>query len=135
MFSSKDLQDTKFNYMAELIAIIILTSSLLGMGVIILRKIPVLARLPETPRVSEGPWVKIQKACLFVGGGIKTLPGVRGFSYDIFLQKILSKIRVLTLKTEHKTGAWLEKLRQKSCQKNNHSSDNYWKEIKKTKEE
>ena len=113
--------------MANLIAIIILTGSLLGMSVILFKKIPILAGLPEiSPETREPIVLKIKDA-------IKNLPGIRNFSYTILLQKILSKIRILTLKTENQTGNWLEKLRRKSNQKNNFSNEEYWEELKKAK--
>ncbi len=111
----------------ELITVIILVLSLLRMATILLRKITILVKLPEIPEESQKTLV------LKIKNGVKTLPGVRGFDYELYLQKILSKIRVLTLKTENKTGGWLEKLRQRTIQKNNHNNDNYWSELKKAK--
>jgi len=113
--------------MVELISIIILFSSLLGMAVILWRKMPTLSKLPErnlnfsdtlTSRVKDG---------------IQKMPVIKNFSYNLYLQKILSKFRVLSLKTESKTGSWLEKLRQKKSQKNNGTHDSYWDELKKAK--
>ena len=97
------------------------------MGVILFRKIPDLVKLPEVSEGIREPLV------LEIKKGIKNLPGVRGFSYELYLQKLLSKFRILTLKTDSKTSKWLEKLRQKSNQKNNHNNDKYWEELKKAK--
>ena len=111
--------------MIELILTIILVCSLIGTVVILYRKMPALVKLPETPINLRGPFVlKIKK-------GVGNLPGAKRFDYELYLQKILSKIQILTLKTENKTSTWLEKLRQKNNQKNHH--DQYWEELKKAK--
>ena len=97
---------------SELVAIIILFGSLLGMGAIILRKIPVLVELPEVIKKPSGElfWPKLRRK-------IKNTPGFKSFSYEVFFQKILSKIRILSLKSENKTGSWLQRLREKSRKK------------------
>lgn len=109
----------------ELIAIIILAGSLLGMKIILFRKIPILLKLPETtagmPEESFFSSILKKKT--------KILNPFNYFSNEIFLQKILSKIRVLTLKTDNRTSNWLQELRKKS-QKDNFKEDNYWKELK-----
>jgi hypothetical protein len=119
--------------MPELIATIILFSSLLGMGIVFARKIPVLINLPESglqPNKSEPLISKIKEK-------IKILPGINSFDHEIFLQKQLSRIRVLTLKTENKVSCWLENLRARTNSKNNHNirQDNYWEELKRAKKE
>ena len=103
--------------MIELIFIVILVLSLAGIGVILFRSIPNLVKLPE-------PSLKIKEK-------IRTIPIINRFSYELYLQKILSRVHVLTLKTDHKTSGWLEKLRQK---KNHENNDKYWEELKKAKD-
>jgi predicted nucleic acid-binding Zn-ribbon protein len=50
----------------------------------------------------------------------------------MFLQKLLSRIRVMTLKLENKTGNYLTKLREQEKQKIEEASgDNYWNDLKK----
>ena len=112
--------------MAELILIIILFGSFFGMGVILYRKMPALANLSESP--DDLPQISeiIQKS----KDEVKKIPGVGKLDHELFLQKILSKIRILTLKTENQTGVWLERLRKK---RNSHDKDDYWQELKKTK--
>jgi hypothetical protein len=112
----------------ELIFLGILISSFLGMGVVVLRKIPVLTKLPETGQIPGRSLVKR------IGGAVKTLPGLKSLPYELYLQKILSKIRVLTMKTENKTANLLEKLRQRANQKNHFENDDYWEELKKAKD-
>jgi len=111
--------------MTELIAIIILVFSLLGMGVIILRKIPILVTLPEVV-----PKKKKESLISRLKKEIKKINPFRNFSYEIFLQKILSKIRILSLKTENRTFRWLQKLREKS--KKEKENDDYWQKLKKS---
>lgn len=111
--------------MIELIVIIILIASLLGIGVILFQKIPVLAELPE---IAEG----VEKESFFarLKEKIKNLPAVKSFSSEIFLQKILSKVRILTLKADNKTFSWIQKLREKYKKKQAESKDKYWEELK-----
>lgn len=115
--------------MVELISIVVLVLSLAGMAVILLRKIPVLTKLPET---SGGVRNFLAAG---IKGGLKKMPLLRGFSYELYLQKLLSRVRVLTMKTENKTGHWLESLRQRNNKKNHTQNDNYWDELKKAKDD
>ena len=120
----KDLRGMNF----ELVAIIILFGSFLGMAAIISRKIPVLAELPEVPAraIRKDTLSKLKEK-------IKILNPFKSFSYEIFLQKLLSKIRILSLKTDNKTFNWLQKLRERAQKKKTEKSDTYWEEIKKIK--
>ena len=116
--------------MVELIAQIILVSSLIGMGVIIFRKISQISELPEIPNKFD-----LKKNLLKLKEKIKILNPFKNFSPEIFLQKILSKIRTLTLKVENKITNWLQKLREKSLKRKNLENDKYWEEVKKMKKE
>ena len=109
---------------SELIAGAILFVSLAGIGVIILRKIPLLLELPETVP-SHFSWREFFKK-------IRSAIPLKVIPSEIFLQKILSKFRVLTLKTDSKTSSWLQKLRERAKKKKFSEEDNYWKEIKKS---
>ena len=114
----------------EIAAIIIFFGSLIGMGVILYRKIPTLRELPEVveePLVKDF-WLKLKEK-------IKNIPGLKSFSLEMFLQKILSKIRVLSLRIDNKTTNWLQKLRARSRKKKFEEDKNYWEEIKKMKNE
>ena len=112
--------------MIELIFLIILILSLAGIVFILYRKMPLLVQTTES---SEG----FQKAVMSkIKEKTKDLPGLKDFDHELYLQKLLSKFRVLTLKTEHKTSSWLEHLRQKNVQNSN--NDNYWEELKKAKD-
>jgi len=115
--------------MVGLISIVILFLSLIGMAVILLRKMPDLCKLPEKNIAFGNNLTNGFK------NGVKKLPGVKNFSYELYLQKLLSRIRIITLKTESKTGNWLERLRQKNCQKNQVNHNGYWDALKKAKDD
>jgi|SRR3989344_6788683 len=114
--------------MLEIIIITILIISISGLGVILFRKMPDLAMLPET----EGDYRKVLVSK--IKEITKRIPVLKDFSYELYLQKILSKFRVLSMKTENKTGGWLERLRQKKNHENGNSHDKYWQELKKAKD-
>lgn len=90
------------------------------MAVIIFKKIPVLVDLPEIVERREPLGLKLKEK-------IKELNPLKNFSYNLFLQKVLSKIRILSLKVENKTFHWLQKLREKSKK----VDENYWEKLKK----
>ena len=112
----------------ELLFGIILFISLIGMGAIVWRKIPFLIELPEVlPEKGEPFSSKLKKK-------IKEFNLFKNFSYGVFLQKLISRIRILTLKIDSQTFNWLQKLREK-MRKKKLENDNYWEELKKTKKE
>jgi len=114
--------------MIELIFAIILVGSFLGILAIIFRKIPVLSKFSETKEnFSRESFLlnlkeKIKKFFIF---------NFKSFPLEIILQKILSKIRILTLRLENKISLWLQKLREEAQKKKNEENDNYWKKLKK----
>ncbi|MBU2635236.1 hypothetical protein KJ841_02030 [Patescibacteria group bacterium] len=110
--------------MIVLIALIIFLVGITGMGIIIFRKIPALVELPET---------EIKRPMLFskLRHKIKNNGTVKSFSSkELLFQKVLSKFRVLTLKTDKKTSNLLVKLRQKSIENKKKFSEDYWKRIR-----
>ena len=113
--------------MMELLALIILIGSFLGMLIIFIRKIPVLITL--------SPEIKTSKPNIFVTLKDRALERrpFKSFSFEIFLQKTLSKIRVLALKIDHKIANYLQKMREESRRKKEkeQGNDNYWDELKK----
>jgi len=113
----------------EIIFIIFLLASLSGIGFILFRKVPILLELPQSSFQKEQIISNIKKE---IQRGLKIIPGSKKFDYELYLQKILSKVRVLTLKTESQTESWLEKLRRR---RNGHAHNAaYWEELKKAKE-
>jgi len=118
--------------MIDIIFLVIFLVSIAGMGVILIKKIPILAELSVDNDYSflnkkrRVLWKKINGV---VNRKIKT------FSGEIILQKILSKIRITSLKIENKTNSWLYKLRKKSLRKKESKlSDEYWEKIKEEKD-
>jgi hypothetical protein len=113
---------------SNLISLIILAVSFLGLVFLVFKKIPALAALSgETSPVGEnGFFSKIKN-------GVKNAPGIKSFSPEIFLQKIISQIRVLSLRADHKTANWLKQLREKTQQKKLDDGD-YWQDLKNSKD-
>jgi len=98
--------------MLEITFLLLFIAGLIGMGVIIKRKIPVLLALSP----QEAYLARTKK---------------RTYSKGLFLQKILSKVRILVLKTDNKTNEWMKRLRQKSQENKEKFSDSYWDKLRK----
>jgi hypothetical protein len=116
--------------MYTLIATIIFGGSLIGMGTILIRKIPTLLELPEFVETQ-----KIEDLILILKDKIKEKSPLKDFSYESFLEKLLFKIKILTLKAENKTSSLLQKLREKEEKKTIEREDNYWDQIKESTKE
>jgi len=112
----------------ELTALTIFFGSFLGIAAFAFRKIPVLVELPEV-REEKIKWKELP---LKLKEKVNGLSPVKSFSFEIFLQKLLSRIRILTLKTDNKTSNWLQGSRERSKKKKFLENDNYWEEIKKS---
>jgi len=108
----------------KIIAEVILVSSSIGLGGIIFKKIPALSVLSEKELKEE-----VQKSKLMER--LRKVKIFRNFSYEKFLQKLLTKVRILSLKTDNKTSNWLKKLKNNTQRKKITEDDNYWDEIKK----
>lgn len=108
--------------MAILIAKVILSGSLIGIGLILVRKIPVLREIPEA-EIERFNWKTF----------FSKFRRFKIFSLELILQKLLSKIRILTLIIGRKTESQLQKLREKSERKEAREKDNYWEELRKAK--
>ncbi|MDD4625364.1 MAG: hypothetical protein WCX23_03820 [Candidatus Paceibacterota bacterium] len=128
----------------QILAQIVLVTSFLGLAAIILKKMPLLAEA-ET---SDGP----------LGGGFlrlkekfREINPLKGAKPEIFLQKVLSKIRIWSLRADNKASDLIQILRERAEKKNNflqifsekkektenpdkasniEKGDNYWQEIK-----
>jgi hypothetical protein len=114
--------------MPKLIATIILICSFLGIAVILLKKRSILVQLPKTELVSEPFFTRFKNK-------IKSWRSAKFPPLEILLQKLLSKFRVFSLKTENKTANWLQRLRERSLRKKNSENDNYWQEVRKSANE
>ena len=108
--------------MIEIVALIIFLIGLIGVSVIIIRKIPILNTLP--PReIKQSSFKRIKER-------IRTNGTLNNFSKDRLMHKGLSKFKVLTLKTERKTSDLLTKLRQKSIESKDKFSEDYWSKVR-----
>lgn len=127
----------------ELFAQIVLFISFCGLLGIIAKKIPVLKEVDtiSLPK-KESPISKIK----IKFNNLSELNPVKLTSLNAFAQKVLSKIRILSLKIDNKISNWLENLRQKriketknikkfenKIQKDNTQKNDYWDEIKEAK--
>jgi hypothetical protein len=103
--------------MANLIFSLILILSFVGMFLIFFRKVPSILSF-EFPK--EDAISRFKKKA-------KELNPFKNFSFEVFLQKWIAKIRILSLKVDNLTFNWLKKLREKQKKK----LDDYWEKIKK----
>jgi len=110
--------------MTEIIFSIVLFFSLIGMALILGRKIPQIALLPE---VAPAPFHLKDMV-----SRVKSVSPFRKVSFEMLLQKMLSKTRILILKTDNKTSNWLQRLREKSQKSRFGENDTYWKDIKRS---
>ena len=109
--------------MIILITTIILIASFLGIAFVLVRKIPLLAQLPKTEIVSEPFWARMKNK-------VKPVKIIKNLPLESLLQKLLSKLRIATLKFESKTAHWLTELRKRSLHKNGVKNDTYWDNLK-----
>jgi len=116
----------------------------LGILAVIVKKIPVLKEVEPVPLPKkESPFVKIKKQ--FVNLNPARLVSLTGF--NAFAQKVLSKIRIFSLRLDNTISSWLEKLRQKRIKESNkkinkskegednnsQKKDDYWEKLKEAK--
>jgi hypothetical protein len=113
---------------SQIISLVILGLSFLGMSFLILRKVPALRQIAQNTQegFSENVFISFAKKI------IAKVPGLKSFSPEIFLQKIVSRLRVISLKSDQKTAGWLKKLREKNQTK---EPDGYWDNLKNSTQE
>jgi hypothetical protein len=100
-----------------IIALILFLGSFAGLIYMIGKKLPLILALP----IKEKEGLIEFKVPKFVS------------SPELFLQKLVSKARIFSLRAEAKTSDWLVKLRKKSQEKNGKFSSSYWDKFKKKK--
>ena len=116
--------------MQEITASIAFFVSLASLGYVVGRKVPLLLTFPakqerdSMKEIFQEATGKIQYSALFKAVS----------SPNLLLQKLLSKARIFSLRTENKTSQWLEKLRKRSQEKKVLFSEDYWKQLRKGKE-
>jgi len=109
--------------MLEIIFLTTFSIGVLGMGIIIYRKLPELVILPEK---SFSP-LSFKE---FVSELRESKPD-RVISIELVLQKVLAKVRIIILKSDNKTSNWLQSSRQRSEKNRFGENDTYWKDVKK----
>ena len=136
----------------QLPALIVLVSSFSGIVLIVLKKMPALASLPEnSTHPWEGYFLRLKKK-------FQEANPFKGTKPETFLQKLLSRVRILSLRADNRAMGWMESLAKRIEKKKNkiftemfpenqehHSlfsnqskvkegekpaNDNYWQEIK-----
>ena len=114
--------------MINLILLIILLVSLMGILTIIFRKISVLTNLTEQDIGVGEPGIFGRFGSRIKGNNLgKLVPN------ELFLHRILSKFRVIALRSEAKISSWLNRLRQRSIKKDLEKKDlenDYWQKMK-----
>lgn len=97
--------------MLELIFLIIFSFSLIGVLVILARKMPVLASLPQNGKTG------IKKHRVIVEAENKVKGIFEFFEKQILLHKLLSWVKVMTLKIETKVDHRLHNIRKRAQKK------------------
>ncbi len=107
----------------DALAFIVFLGSSLGLGGIVLRKMPSVAALPEEAVKERIPGLTLHER-------ISGINPWKGFSSSLFLEKALKKIRILSLKTDYKTFSWLQKIKENNQKKKIEEDEGYWDEVK-----
>jgi hypothetical protein len=108
----------------ELIPLIVLIFSFLGLIFLILRKVPELKQMPEPELLFLKKDLRKRikdKTKEVLKENSNTLEGV--------LHKLLSKIRILSLRVDKRVSDWIIKLRNRSLERTK-DLDTYWKGIR-----
>lgn len=107
----------------ELIASITALLSFLGLSVLVLRHVPELREMPEPELVfiRKDLRKKIREKT-------KEILKENSNTLESILHKLLSRIRILSLKVDKRVSDWIVKLRGRSLERTK-GLDNYWKEI------
>jgi hypothetical protein len=108
----------------DLISLIVLIVSFLGLSFLIIKKIPALKVMPEPEAIFLKKELKTK-----IREKTKEVIKENSNFLESVLHKLLSKIRILSLKTDKKMSDWIKKLRDRSVERTK-DFDNYWKEIK-----
>jgi methyl-accepting chemotaxis protein len=108
----------------DIIALIVLIVSFFCLSFLIFRKIPAVKAMPEPEAIFFKKELKKK-----IKDKTKEVIKERSNSFESLLHKLLSKIRILSLKTDKKMSDWITKLRERSLERTK-GFDNYWKEIK-----
>lgn len=113
--------------MFQTIALIVLISSFLGLFAILVKKIPILASLSVSLQEKKKNYFFQQLKVNF--GKVSKL---KEFFGKKLLLRVLSKLKILALKSEMKIEKYLQQLRKKNKSQEG-KKDNYWEELKEIK--
>lgn len=108
----------------DLISLIVLVLSFSGLAALALRKVPELKEMPEPEMVFFKKELRKK-----IKDKTKEVLKERSNILESFLHKLLSRIRILSLKVDKKVSDWIVKLRTRSVERTK-GLDTYWKEIK-----
>jgi hypothetical protein len=115
--------------MAELIAKIVFGGSLIGIGTILVRKVPLLVEMPEEEEEGIDWKAPIFKLLKWFTRRLKVLsPGV-------YLEKVFSGVKKITLIADRKTEGKIQEFREEFKKNKRRRNDNYWEKLKRAKEE
>lgn len=108
----------------DIIALIVLIASFSILSFFIFKKIPALKAMPEPEAIFLKKELKNK-----IREKTKEVIKENSNSAEAMLHKLLSKIRILSLKIDKKMSDWIIKLRERSLERTK-GFDSYWKEIK-----
>lgn len=108
----------------DIISLIVLILSVLGLTILVFKKAPILKGMPEPEHIFLKKEFKKK-----IKEKTKEVIKENSNFLEAMLHKLLSKIRILSLKTDNKMSAWIKRLRERSVERTK-DFDNYWKEIK-----
>ena len=114
----------------EVVAFVLFLASGIGIYFLLKKKIRALAEFPKDDGKNTRYYIDRARARVQRGRLQEDL-----FSLNVLTQKLLSKIQVIALRTEAKTGKWLERLRKQTKNQQEKFSESYWAQIKKKKKE
>jgi hypothetical protein len=108
----------------DIIALVVLIVSFFSLSFLIFKKIPALKAMPEPEAIFLKKELKKK-----IREKTKEVIKERSTSLEATLHKVLSKIRIFSLKIDKKMSDWITKLRERSLERTK-GLDSYWKEIK-----
>jgi len=109
----------------ELIASITAILSFIGLAIIILKAVPQLKEMPEPEFVFIRKDLRKK-----IRDKTKEVLKENSNNLESVLHKILSRIRIVSLRVDKRVSDWILKLRSRSLERTKEGLDNYWKEIK-----
>jgi len=117
--------------MIQILFGIIFVGSLTGIAILAWQKVPALKNIEVDETFCY--WDHWQNKIVLISKRAKAglADFLKSISWEIFLQKILSKIKIFTLRTEKRVGGWLEDLRKRSKERIREKEERkmYWKRL------